>query len=76
MIATPTKCETDLQNPLDKNEVENTKRAIQAHFPLGEFVRANTKEVGTDPTFRVFNKRFQQYLGEKKISESEQRPLP
>jgi hypothetical protein len=47
--------------------VENTKRAVQAHFPLGEFVRANTKEVGTDPTFRVFNERFQQYLGEKKI---------
>jgi hypothetical protein len=29
----------------------------KAHFPLREFVRANSKKVGTDPTFsrRVFS---------------------
>jgi hypothetical protein len=33
---------------------------FKAHFPQGEFVRANFKKVGTDPTFwrRFFSRRF------------------
>jgi hypothetical protein len=27
--------------------------SLKAHFPQGEFVRANFKKIGTDPTFSL-----------------------